>query len=263
MDLLSQIFADKRLEVAAQQAQLPFAELTAQAQNTPPPPDFRAAISNPQRPAPRLIAEVKHRSPSKGVLCPDFDPLRLARIYASNGAAAMSVLTDETYFGGHLSYLRAIADLQLGVPLLRKDFIYDRYQLLQARVAGASAALLIVAMLTPAELTDLIGYAREWGLCPLVEVHSADEVAVALQAGADVIGINNRDLRTFHTRLETSAQLRPLLPAGVLSIAESGLHTPADLHYMAQNDVTAVLIGEGIVTAPDIAAQVRMFAGYQ
>jgi indole-3-glycerol phosphate synthase len=262
MDILAQIFADKRLEVAAQQAQQSLSELTAQAQDTPLPADFRAAISDAHRPAPRLIAEVKKQSPSKGLLCPDFDPLRLSRIYAENGAAAMSVLTDEKYFGGHLSYLRAIADLQLGVPLLRKDFIYDPYQLLQARVAGASAALLIVAMLTPVELADLIGYAREWGLTPLVEVHSAEEVTTALQAGADVIGINNRDLRTFQTRLETSVQLRPLLPAGVLAIAESGLHTPADLRYLAQHAVTAVLIGEGIVTAPDIAAQVRMFAGY-
>ena len=208
---------------------------------------------------PRLIAEVKYRSPSKGILCPDFDHLGLARTYAKNGAAAISILTDEKYFGGSLDYLRKIAALTLGIPLLRKDFIFDHYQLLEARAAGASAVLLIVAMLKPEQLRDLLTAARELGLEALVETHTSDEVEEALEVGARVIGVNNRDLHTFNVSLETSLQLRPQIPSDVVMVAESGIHTTDDIARLAAAGVDAMLIGEGLVTALDVGAKVREF----
>jgi indole-3-glycerol phosphate synthase len=187
--------------------------------------------------------------------------LKLARTYTENGAAAISVLTDEKYFGGSLDYMQSIADLKTGVPLLRKDFIFDRYQLLEGRLFGASAVLLIVAMLEPAQLRDLLSETHELGLEALVETHTAGEVEQALAAGARVIGVNNRDLHTFNVSLETSLQLRPQIPSEVVMVAESGIRTTEDLTRLAAVGVDAMLIGEGLVTAADIAAKVRMFTG--
>ncbi len=261
MSILDEIFAHKRLEITAARQRLSITDLEAVVRNLPIPLDFAAALRGALDSGPRLVAEVKHRSPSKGILCPDFDPLKLARTYAENGAAAISVLTDEKYFGGSLDYLRKIAGLGLGVPLLRKDFIFDRYQLLEARAAGASAVLLIVAMLELAELRDLLAETHELGLGALVETHTQDEVERALDVGARVIGINNRDLHTFNVSLETSLKLRPLIPPGVVMVTESGIHTPEDVARLAAAGVDAMLIGEGLVTASDIAAKVREFVG--
>jgi len=259
MSILDEIFAHKRRQVAAARRRTPTAGLEAAAAEMPPPPDFLAALRRPDQPPPRLIAEVKHRSPSRGILCPDFDPLRLARLYAENGATAISVLTDEPYFGGSLDILRRIAGLGIGLPLLRKDFIFDSYQLLEARVAGASAALLIAAMLTPTQLRRLLDAAHALGLTALVEAHTADEVQQALDAGARLIGVNNRNLHTFEVRLETCLRLRALLPPDVVMVAESGIRTPQDVARLAAADVDAMLIGEGLVTAADVGAQVRAF----
>ncbi len=206
---------------------------------------------------PRLIAEVKYRSPSKGILRPAFDPLGLAHSYAQNGAAAISVLTDEKYFGGSLEILREIAALDLGLPLLRKDFIFDRYQLLEARRAGASAVLLIVAMLTLGQLRALLDAAQALGLEALVETHTAAEVTQALEAGAHIIGVNNRDLHSFEVRLETCLNLRSQIPAQVVMVAESGIHSAADVARLAAAGVDAMLVGEGLVTAADVGAKVR------
>lgn len=259
MSILDEIFTLKRREVAAQMAELPTATLEARLASAPLRPSFRAALTDPSRPAPRLIAEVKHRSPSKGVLVQPFDPLSLAATYATNGAAAVSVLTDEHYFGGHLDHLTAIARAHPRLPLLRKDFIFDRYQLLQARVAGASAALLIAAMLDDATLADLLTQAHTLNLTPLVEIHNRAELDRALDLGADLIGINNRDLHSFHTTLDVTASLRPYIPPGVLVVAESGIKTSDDVALLASLSIDAMLIGEGLVTARDIAAQVRRF----
>jgi indole-3-glycerol phosphate synthase len=259
MSILDKIFARKREEVAATIRSLPVAELEREAAAVPPPPDFAAALIAPTYTAPRLIAEVKHRSPSKGVLCTDFDPIVLAQTYARNGVAAISVLTDEYYFGGSLQQLRAISALGLGKPLLRKDFIFDRYQLLQARSSGASAALLIVAMLQPGNLADLIATAADLQLAALVEVHTRAELDLALSARADIIGINNRDLHTFKTSLDVTAALRPHIPEGVILVSESGIHTLEEMEHLAALNVDAMLIGEELVTAVDTAARVREF----
>lgn len=260
MSILDEIFAHKRLEVAAAKKERSVSDLDAAIKDAPIPPDFSAALRGSSDTAPRLIAEVKYRSPSKGILCPDFEPLGLARAYAENGAAAISTLTDKKYFGGCLDHLREIAALNLGVPLLRKDFIFDPYQLLEARAAGASAALLIVAMLDLEQLRRLLAAAHELGLEALVEVHTQNEVEQALEAGALVIGVNNRDLHSFNVSLETSLQLRSLIPAEVVMVAESGIHTSEDVARLAAAGVDAMLIGESLVTAPDVGAKVREMA---
>ncbi len=267
MSILNEIFAHKRQEVAAAKARLPESRLELQALAAPTPPGFLAALLDFQRPAPRLIAEVKQRSPSKGLLCPDFAPLELARVYAANGAAAISVLTDEHFFGGSLEHLQTIAcamqagELPKTLPLLRKDFIFDRYQLLEARAAGASAALLIAAMLPEADLRNLAAEAHALGLAALVEVHTRAELDKALDCGAQIIGVNNRDLHTFKVTLETTLALLPHIPAGIPCVAESGIHSRADIDRLAEAGVSAILVGEALVTAPNRGEKVRLFAG--
>ncbi len=208
-----------------------------------------------------LIAEVKCASPSRGLLSPDFDPLKLAATYAANGAAAISVLTDERYFKGHLDYLRQIRQAQ-AIPLLRKDFICDPYQVYEARAAGADALLLIAAELDLSQLADLQALTHSLGMAALVEVHNLPELETALQSGARLIGINNRNLHTFQVSLETSQELRPLIPAEICVVAESGIHSAADVARLAAINIQAVLVGEALVTAADTAAKVRELSGF-
>jgi indole-3-glycerol phosphate synthase len=259
MSILDEIFAHKRSEVAAAQWQKPAAGLEADIRMASSPAGFAAAIKRGSHPVPRLIAEIKYRSPSKGVLHSVFAPLDLARAYAQNGAAAISVLTDEKYFGGSLEILQQVSALNLGLPLLRKDFIFDRYQLLEARAAGASAVLLITAMLTPGRLRSLLAAAHTMELEVLVETHTAAEVTQALEAGAHIVGVNNRDLHTFEVCLETCLQLRSQIPAEVVMVAESGIRSVADVEKLAAAGVDAMLVGEGLVTAADVGAKVREF----
>ena len=261
MTILDTIFAHKRTEVDAALRELPSVELERRAAQTPAAPDFIAALHHHvDRNSPRLIAEIKQRSPSKGMLRPCFDPLRLARDYAAHGAAAISVLTDERFFGGSLDHLKAIATLDLSLPLLRKDFIFHPYQLLQARAAGASAALLIVAMLEEAQLADLIAAGQELTLTSLVEVHTLRELDAALKADATLIGINNRNLHTFETTLDITTALIPHIPDTVTVVSESGIRTAADVKRLAELGADAILVGEGLITAPDTAARVREFS---
>jgi indole-3-glycerol phosphate synthase len=259
MSILDEIFAHKRKEVSAAKKKIPPSSLEAAVIDLPTLPDFAAALKGNSSAAPRLIAEVKYRSPSKGILSLDFDPLGLARTYAEHGAAAISVLTDVKYFGGSLEYLQEIAALGLLIPLLRKDFLFDRYQLLEARLSRASAVLLIVAMLGPGQLRDLLTATHDLGMDALVETHTREEVVRALEAGARIIGVNNRDLRTFDVSLETSLRLRPLIPADVVMVAESGIRSTEDVSRLAAVGIDAMLIGEGLVTAPDVGAKVREF----
>jgi len=259
MSILDEIFANKKIEVAKAKRKISIVDLESAIKYLPAPVDFSTPLKGAANATPRLIAEVKYRSPSKGILCPDFDPLGLARTYAENGAASISVLTDEKYFGGSLEYLKSITNLNLGIPLLRKDFIFDPYQLCEAREAGASAILLIVAMLDPEQLRELMFAAKELGLDALVETHSREEVEQALEAGASVIGVNNRDLHTFNVSLETSLALRPFIPDDLVMVAESGIHTKEDVSRLSAAGVDAMLIGEGLVAATDIGAKVRKF----
>ncbi len=252
MTILSEIFAHKRAEVAEQKKRAPLIELRRQIETVRPPLDFVAALKAARSPA--LIAEVKKGSPSKGVMVADFDPIRLAQTYAANGATAISVLTDEKYFGGSLEYLRQITVLALGVPLLRKEFICDSYQIYEARAAGADAVLLIAAELSDHELLTFQSQIRHLGMAALVEVHTEHDLVRALGCGATLIGINNRDLRDFTVSLDTTRRLRPLLPPGVTVVAESGISTREDVGGL---DVDAVLVGEAIVRAEDVGAKVR------
>jgi indole-3-glycerol phosphate synthase len=262
MSILDEIFANKRQEVARQKQLVPLAGLKAQIEQLDPPLDFIEALRGRHRQHPALIAEVKRASPSRGLLVHAFDPLSLARVYVENGAAAISVLTDERYFKGHLDHLRQIANKVKGrqVPLLRKDFIFDPYQIYEARLAGADAILLIATALEPARLFDLHALALQLGLAPLVEIHNRTELDIALDCDPILLGINNRDLKDFTVDLKTTLQLRPLVPEAVCLVSESGIHTPDDVNLLASAGVDAILVGEALVTAPDVAAQVRSLA---
>jgi indole-3-glycerol phosphate synthase len=209
-----------------------------------------------------LIAEVKKAAPSRGLLCPSFDPVRLARAYARNGAAAISVLTDPR-FQGELDHIVRIkeAGASLRAPALRTDFIFDPYQVHEARAAGADALLLIVAILSPQQLKELLNLSQELWMQCLVEVHDEAELRVALDAGAEVIGINNRDLSTFDTDLAVTERLAPLVPRGRLVVSESGINSQEHLRRLSRTRVNGVLVGEALVTAPDVGEKVREFTG--
>ena len=254
MTILDEIFATKRLEVAASLKLHPLAEVRSAAEKAVPALAFTAAL---RRPPLRLIAEVKCASPSRGLLAEHFDPIQLATLYQQNGASAISVLTDETYFKGSLRYLEQIAALQPRLPLLRKDFMYDPYQVYEGRAAGADAILLIAAYLQPSQLADLHALALELGMAALVEVHDAAELEQALRLSPQLVGINNRDLRDFKVNLQTCLDLRKTIPNGVTVVAESGIHTADDVARLAEAGMDAMLVGEAIVTAPDPAQKIR------
>ncbi len=257
--ILDRIVAEKRQELARQKKLASLEALQERIAGQAAPLDLVAAI---QGPPVRLIAEVKKASPSRGLLCPDFDPVRLAGIYAANGAAAISVLTDPR-FQGELEHIVQIkqSGASRRAPVLRKDFIFDPYQVYEARSAGADALLLIVAILTPAQLAGLLELSRRLGMACLVEVHNSAELTAALDAGAQVIGINNRDLHTFTTDLAVTEGLAPRVPPGKVMVSESGISTPAHLRRLSRLGVNAALVGEALVTAGDIAGKVRELAG--
>ena len=283
MTMLDQILEHKRTEIE----RLDLAALKCQAQDAPPPRDFFAALA----PSPKLvsgdgsadyaipsylpagdrenarvkiIAELKRASPSRGLLAPHLDLLQLAEIYAANGAAALSLLTDEKFFLGSLETLQALRfTVHASLPLLRKDFILSPAQVYETRAAGADAMLLIAAALPDdGVLADLHALALSLGLTPLVEVHDQADLARVLRLpGLKLVGINNRDLKTFTVSLDTTAALRSLIPPGIRVVSESGIFTAAHIARLAALGVDAALVGEALVTAPDIAAKVRELAG--
>ncbi len=267
MSILDEIFAHKRVEVEARRKARPLAQVRQAAEAAAPGVDFVKALRQAaqERQSPALIAEVKCASPSRGLLAPDFDPLRLAALYQQNGAAAVSVLTDERYFKGHLDDLRQIAQAFSSagprLPVLRKDFLLDPYQVYEARAAGADAVLLIAAYLDEACLRALHQLTLALHMTPLVEVHNRQELETALKLTPRLVGINNRNLHDFTVSLETTLRLRPLAPKEVCLVAESGIHTRQDVARLAAAGVDAILVGEALVTAPDTAAQVRALAG--
>ncbi|MBN2303422.1 MAG: indole-3-glycerol phosphate synthase TrpC [Anaerolineae bacterium] len=251
--VLDQILAHKVEEIAARKVRASAASVIAAAREAFPPRDMRAAV---RRDTVALIAEVKRASPSKGLLVENFDPVALGTIYAQHGAAAISVLTDEQFFLGHLDYLTAVR-AAVDVPVLRKDFVIDPYQVYEARAAGADAVLLIVAALENAQLADLHALITGLGMTALVEVHDADELDRALRIDPPLIGINNRDLRTFDVDLDTTARLMRQVPNSVTLVAESGIFTASDVRQMGAVGAHAILVGESLVKADDIAALVR------
>ncbi len=252
MTILDDILATKRDEVEAARGRVAADEMADRAASvTDAPRGFRAALREGEPPA--IIAELKRRSPSKGLIREDFDPVVLARGYEKGGAACLSVLTDESYFGGHLEYLAKVR-AAVSLPLLRKDFVVDVYQIDEARLTGADAVLLIVAALAAEEVSAFHAYARKLGLDVLVEVHDERELEVALAAGADLVGVNNRDLRTFETDLATTERVAAALPPGrdVLFVAESGIGSPADVRRLLDHGAEAFLVGESLMRQGDV-----------
>ena len=261
MTILDEIFAHKRIEVELRREALPLDEVRALAAGAEPALDFSTALRRRDGERPALIAEVKCASPSRGQIARNFDPLALARAYQANGASAISVLTDERYFKGSLEILQQIAGLRPRLPLLRKDFLLDPYQVYEARAAGADAVLLIAAHLALEQLAELHALAGELGMAALVEVHSPEDLEKALAAcRPGLVGINNRDLRDFSVNLETTLRLRPQVPPGICLVAESGIHTVEDVNRLAAAGVDAVLVGEALVAANDVAGKVRSLA---
>lgn len=249
--ILQKIVDHKHTEVRQRQLARP----TVSVADAPAVRDFAAALRGD---CVRLIAEVKQASPSKGVFRPDFDPVGLARTYAGNGAACISVLTDEAFFRGHDDYLVAIRRA-VETPLLRKEFIIDPWQIRESRALGADAILLIVAILSPGQIREFQAEAQELGMAVLVETHTEDELRTALEVGASLIGVNNRNLHTFETTLETTERLAGLaLSVGdALLVSESGIYTPEDVARVAACGARAILVGEALMREEDIGAKVR------
>ena len=258
--ILDEILAAKRAELARHKRETPLGELEARARRAPFPLNLSGALWGDRV---RLIAEVKKASPSKGVLAEHYDPAALAVRYAENGAAAISVLTEVDHFQGSLDHLQAVKQAvgSMAVPVLRKDFLFDPYQIVEARAYGADAALLIVAALDPEQLRELLSVAQRYWLQALVEVHSEEELEVALNAGAEIVGVNHRDLKTFAVDTSLSLRLRPLIPPSRLVVAESGLSSAADVLPLKRVGVNGILVGEALMTSPDPAAKVRELAG--
>jgi indole-3-glycerol phosphate synthase len=256
--VLDKIVAAKRLEIVGRRAQTPEAKLRSKLADAPPPRDFFAALASP---GPiRLIAEVKKASPSAGVIRADFDPVEIAKIYESHGASCLSVLTDEPFFQGRLEYLEAVR-AEVAMPVLRKDFILDSYQLLEARAAGADAVLLIAECLDDCNLRKLHNEAIELGMTPLVELYDPENLDRVLEAGATLIGVNNRDLRTFKVDLEHTLRLRPRVPDHCVMVSESGVKTHADVQRLEAAGVDAILVGESLMRQEDIGAAVDQLLG--
>ncbi|MBF0625934.1 MAG: indole-3-glycerol phosphate synthase TrpC [Magnetococcales bacterium] len=254
--ILDRIMARKREEVAERRARLPEARLLEQARGTTPPRSFRDALIAKSATGPAIIAEVKRASPSKGLIHPGegpFDPLAIARGYERHGAAGISCLTDRDFFQGHEDYLTRIRG-GVACPVLRKDFIRDPYQVIEARAIGADAILLILAVLDLGQALELEAAARELALEVLVEVHDEAELEAAHDLATPLLGINNRNLKTFETRLETTLRLAGRAAAGRLVVSESGIRTGEDIRLLRNHGVNAFLIGESLMKQPDPGA---------
>ena len=250
-NILEQILATKREEIDLRRTLVPEQQLLDKMADGHTPLGFVSALqrrASEQKPG--VIAEIKKASPSKGVIRPDFNPAAIATSYATANATCLSILTDEQYFQGHDDYLREVRQV-VTLPLLRKDFTIDAYQVYEARAMGADCILLIVSALKPADLRDLYALAQSMGLDVLIEVHDAEELAIALTLGPDLIGINNRNLKTFNTNLETTIDLLSNIPSDVVVVTESGISTVADVSRMQANNVHCFLVGEAFMRATD------------
>ena len=266
MSILDDILRRTRADVLDRRARVPLSELKGRCRDSPPPRDFvgalRRVVGNGERRAGpiRVIAEAKKASPSKGVIRPDFAPADLARAYARAGAHAISVLTDAPFFQGSLEHLVAVREA-VDLPVLRKDFHVEPYQLWEARAAGADAVLLIAAALQPAEFLCLMELSRELTLTALAEVHTRQELEMVLECGAELVGINNRDLQSFEVSLETTFGLIPHVPPEVVLLSESGISRPEEVERLASAGVDGILVGEGLLRHPDVGKALQSLVG--
>jgi indole-3-glycerol phosphate synthase len=251
--MLDRIIAQKREEVKQRKMVATMVYLQERITRQKPVLDLALALKGDHI---RLIAEVKQASPSRGILTSNFSPTKLARTYAEGGAAAISVLTEANYFGGNIEHLAAIKEA-VGLPLLRKDFIFDPYQVYESRAYGADALLLIATILSPGQLKELISLSHSVGLKCLVEVHNEGEVERAVLSAAEIIGVNNRDLNTFAVDINTTRRLRPLVPKEKITVSESGIKNRRDIEKLRKWRVDAVLVGEALVTASDVPAKMK------
>jgi indole-3-glycerol phosphate synthase len=256
--ILDQILEQTRKTVALARRQTPLKEVEQQAAGAAPPRDFRAALRRPSAVA--CISEFKRRSPSKGWIRQHAEAEVMARAYQASGAAAISVLTDGPFFGGALDDLRKVR-ASVDIPVLRKDFVVDAYQVAEARAAGADAVLLIVSALTKPELAELLAEIRRWGMHALVETHDRQEVETAVAVGAEIIGVNHRDLRTFQMNMDLATSLRPSIPADRVVVAESGIRTVDDVARMGAAGIDAILVGESLMAEPDPGLALRRLLG--
>jgi indole-3-glycerol phosphate synthase len=253
--ILDRIVSDNRQELEYKKRQLPIEELRRMVSEQLPPLDLASALRGASI---RLIAEIKKASPSRGVIRTDFDPVAIAKTYAGNGASAISVLTEAKHFQGSIDHLRNIRKaLSNKLPLLRKDFIVDPYQIYESRACGADSLLLIVAILKPETLQELLQLSHELNISCLVEVHDEAEVEIALNSQAKIIGINNRDLNNFRVDMSTTARLQPLIPPDRIVVSESGIKERTDIDKLSRLGIDAVLVGESLMSAPDIAARMK------
>lgn len=260
MTILDEIYKHKLSEVTENKKRIPVELLKKNIKQKPPPRPFGKALKSDNNIS--IIAEIKKASPSLGVIRKDFNPIEIARLYEKSGAAAISVLTDEKFFQGKLSYLTEVKQF-VSLPILRKDFTIDTYQIYEARSAGADAILLIASLLSKNEIQVFLELSRELGMDCLVEVHSESELKTVLQTSADIIGINNRDLATFKTNLETTFQLRQMIPSGKIIVSESGIKSRKDIETLLRNGINAVLIGETLMKSNDISAKLHELLGMQ
>jgi len=251
--MLDKIIAQKREEVEQRKKALPLTYLKERIAQQKPPLDFARALKGDHI---RLIAEVKQASPSRGILCPNFNPTKLATTYAQGGAAAISVLTEKNYFKGSIEHLAEIRQ-EVTTPVMRKDFIFDPYQVYESCAHGADALLLIVAILSQEQLKELLSLSHSLKLGCLVEVHNEAEVGRALLSGAEIIGINNRDLNTFTVNLNTTHRLRSLMPKEKIVVSESGIKSQSDVKKLKRWGVNAILVGEALVTSNDVLTKMR------
>ena len=257
-DFLTKIVQTKKQEVEAAIREKPLRDLMKQADDSPPPKDFVAPLR--ASPPIRLIAEVKKASPSKGVIREDFEPVQIARWYAEAGASCISVLTDARYFQGSLEYLGAIRKA-VDVPLLRKDFIVHPYQIFEARVAGADAVLLIAECLNRQELRGLFQLVQDLGMTALIELHTESNLDNVLNTGTELIGINNRDLKTFEVDLQNTINIRKSIPVDKVVVGESGIYTREDAQLLEQNMIQAMLVGESLMRQSDVPSAVKGLLG--
>ncbi len=257
--ILTTIVENKKKELAGDRIRLPMKEIKARIRDVEPARNFYASISSTDRPI-HLIAEIKKRSPSKGLLIEDLKVDDLAKRYEESGASAISVLTEKRFFSGDPAYI-AIAKGETRLPVLRKDFIFEEYQIYESRFIGSDAVLLITSVLEPAALADFILLSEELGMIGLVEIHDERELERALKANAGIIGINNRDLATFKVNIHTTLRIIKEIPRGKIIVSESGINSRGDVQRLADAGVHAILVGESIVTARDVGEKIRELIG--